>query len=106
MKKIIVILISLLLWKGVIANIIYVGPLKNLKSIRAALLIANKGDTILVATGTYKEGNLIISKQLTLIGDNYPILDGQNKFEVISIMLHPLTDLTHLTHFTHLYYFD
>ena len=85
MKKIIVILISLLLWKGVIANIIYVGPLKNLKSIRAALLIANKGDTILVATGTYKEGNLIISKQLTLIGDNYPILDGQNKFEVISI---------------------
>ena len=85
MRKVIVILISLLIWERSFANIIYVGPLKNVKSIHSAILIANKGDTILVATGTYKEGNLIISKPLTLIGDKYPILDGQNKFEVISI---------------------
>lgn len=67
------------------AHIIYVGPRKKVKSIRSAILMASNGDTILVDAGTYKEGNLIISKQLTLIGDKYPIIDGQNKYEVFSI---------------------
>ncbi|MEI6586602.1 MAG: nitrous oxide reductase family maturation protein NosD [Sediminibacterium sp.] len=85
MKKIIVILLALLFIEKTIAGIIYVGPLQKVKSIRAAIIMANKGDTILVAAGSYKEGNLVIAKQLTIIGDKYPILDGQNKFEVLSI---------------------
>ncbi len=85
MKKAILILMALIFWIEIFANIIYVGPLQKIISIRSAIHIANKGDTILVSSGTYKEGNLIISKQLTLIGKKYPILDGQNKFEVISI---------------------
>jgi len=85
MKKVIVILMTLIFWVDSFGHIIHVGPLYKLKSIRTAIRIANNGDTILVAAGMYKEGNLIISKQLTLIGDKYPIIDGQNKFEVFSI---------------------
>lgn len=32
-----------------------------------------------------EEGNLVINKPLCLIGKNQPILDGQKKFEVVSI---------------------
>ena len=85
MKKVIIILMTFIFWIESFAHIIYVGPTKKVKSIRSALIIANDGDTILVASGSYKEGNLIISKQLTLIGDKYPIIDGQNKYEVFSI---------------------
>ena len=76
---------TLIFWVESFGHIIHVGPLHKVKSIRTAIRIANNGDTILVAAGIYKEGNLIISKQLTLIGDRYPIIDGQNKFEVFSI---------------------
>ena len=85
MKKVIVILMTLIFWVESFGHIIHVGPLHKVKSIRTAIRIANNRDTILVAAGMYKEGNLIISKQLTLIGDKYPIIDGQNKFEVFSI---------------------
>ena len=85
MKKVIVILMTLIFWVESFGHIIHVGPLHKVKSIRTAIRIANNGDTILVAAGIYKEGNLIISKQLTLIGDKYPIIDGQNKYEVFSI---------------------
>ena len=85
MKKVIIILMIFIFWTESFAHIIYVGPRKKVKSIRSAILMASSGDTILVDAGTYKEGNLIISKQLTLIGDKYPIIDGQNKYEVFSI---------------------
>ena len=85
MKKTAIILITLLYWNGLRANIIQVGPGKKITSIKEAIVVANNGDTILVAPGTYKEGNLIVAKQLTLKGVHYPILDGQNKFEVLSI---------------------
>jgi len=85
MKKTAIILITFLYWNGLRANIIQVGPGKKITSIKEAIGIANNGDTILVAPGTYKEGNLIVAKQLTLKGVHYPILDGQNKFEVLSI---------------------
>jgi len=85
MKKVIVILMALIFWVESFGHIIHVGPLHKVKSIRTAIRIANNGDTILVAAGMYKEGNLIISKQLTLIGDKYPIIDGQNKYEIFSI---------------------
>jgi nitrous oxidase accessory protein len=85
MKKTVIILLTLLYWNGILANIILVGPSKNIQTIKQAIALAQNGDTILVTPGTYREGNLIIAKQLTLKGLNYPVLDGQNRFEVLSI---------------------
>jgi nitrous oxidase accessory protein len=39
----------------------------------------------LVAHGIYQEGNIVVDKSLVLIGQNYPILDGQKKYEIVSI---------------------
>ncbi|HNP19796.1 MAG TPA: nitrous oxide reductase family maturation protein NosD [Fulvivirga sp.] len=54
-------------------------------SIKAAIEDSNNGDTILVKSGIYKEGNIIINKKLTLIGYEWPIVDGENDNEIFTI---------------------
>lgn len=67
------------------AAVIEVGSNKSIKSIKKAIALAKVGDTVLVHKGLYKEGNIIINKRIVFIGKNYPILDGQKKFEVLSV---------------------
>ncbi len=67
------------------AKTILVGKNHPLKSIKAAMAQASDGDTIVVQSGIYKEGRILINKQIVLIGKHFPILDGENKSEVISI---------------------
>lgn len=67
------------------AKNVRVGKKSVYKNITAALSIAQNGDTILVEQGIYHEGNLVIGKAITLKGIGYPVLDGDNKFEIISI---------------------
>ncbi len=55
------------------------------KSIKEAISKAKPHDIILIKKGVYKEYNIIIDKPLTLLGENYPIIDGENKGEIISI---------------------
>lgn len=55
------------------------------QSIQKAIDRAVNGDTVLVEAGLYKEGNIIIQKSIVLKGINFPVLDGQNKYEIISI---------------------
>lgn len=62
-----------------------VGENKMFKSIKTALDNAQNGDTIFVHKGVYKEGNIIINKEISLIGINFPVLDGQKKYEILSI---------------------
>lgn len=69
----------------VFAKKIEVGVDRPYKTIKSALLQIHNGDTIYVYEGTYKEGNIIIDKEVKLIGKNFPVLDGQKKFEVLSV---------------------
>ncbi len=62
-----------------------VAPSGSLKSIKEAIQRAEDGDTILVNHGTYREGNIIVTKALVLIGVDYPIVDGEEKHEVFTI---------------------
>ena len=55
-------------------------------SIKEAIAQAKINDTILVKKGTYNEHNLVIDKPLTIIGKNQPIIDGQLKGEIITIV--------------------
>ena len=83
MKKIL--FIMLLFSSFLHAHIIDVGPKKSIKSIKKAIYLAKIGDTIIVHKGTYKEGNIIIDKKVVFIGKDFPILDGQKKYEVLSV---------------------
>ncbi len=54
-------------------------------TIQQALRIAANGDTVLVDAGDYHEKNILINKTIFLIGINHPVLDGDNKYEIISV---------------------
>ena len=54
-------------------------------SIVEAIKIAKDFDTILVKKGTFKEHNIIVNKPLTIIGENYPLVDGEFKGEIFTI---------------------
>lgn len=84
MKRLIVIVFSFLI-STVNAKTIPVGNQFQCKKIKQALKIAVDGDTIVVHSGMYKEGNILINKRIVFLGKNQPILDGQRQFEVLSI---------------------
>ena len=85
MKIIISILVFLLFGFTTYANTIRVGIKQANTSIQMALLNAVRGDTILVEKGIYHEKNIVIKKSIILLGLDLPVLDGENKFEIISI---------------------
>ncbi|MBS1490849.1 MAG: nitrous oxide reductase family maturation protein NosD [Bacteroidetes bacterium] len=58
---------------------------KNITSIQKAIALASSGDTIRVMPGLYREGNLIVKKTLALMGVDYPVLDGENKYEIFTV---------------------
>ncbi|MFZ4770256.1 MAG: nitrous oxide reductase family maturation protein NosD [Ferruginibacter sp.] len=78
-------ILSLFFFYIVSANTILVGPTHACKKITVALNIASAGDTILVEAGVYKEQNLVINKSIVLKGINFPVLDGEKKYQIISI---------------------
>ena len=67
------------------AHVIEVGANKPVKSIKKAISLAKIGDTVLVHKGVYREGNIVIDKRIVFLGEGYPVLDGQKKYEVLSI---------------------
>lgn len=67
------------------ANTIIVGKGKAISSLKLAIKTSKNGDTILLNAGTYKEGTIIIDKSIHLIGVNTPILDGENKNEILTV---------------------
>jgi len=62
-----------------------VGKNQPITSIRKAIELAKEKDTILVQAGIYKEGNIVINKNIILLGQNYPVLDGEKKFEILTV---------------------
>lgn len=84
--RFILLILFLFFFGDLAASTIRVGAGRVYKSIGKAIEIAEEGDTILVDAGHYKEKNLFINiPGLVLKGIGYPVLDGQNKIEIITI---------------------
>src|SRR5829696_4717170 len=67
------------------ANTIRVHKSGKVSSLRKAVELARDGDTILLHEGIYKEGTIVIKKSIRLIGVGNPVLDGENKHEILTI---------------------
>lgn len=87
MKLTLSLLLALLVWTAD-AKVIPVGKALPVSTIRQALALAADGDTIVVSAGTYREGRIMINKEIALIGKGFPVLDGQHRFEVLSVNAH------------------
>jgi len=60
-------------------------------SIKQGVAIASPFDTLLVKKGIYNEVNIVIDKPLTLLGEGNPVIDGENKGEIITIIADNVT---------------
>lgn len=75
----------LLISHNCLSKTIKVGPHQNIKYLADAVAAANNFDTILVDKSIYFAKNFEITKPLVFIGINYPVLDGEGKYQVVSI---------------------
>ncbi|MGB5418281.1 nitrous oxide reductase family maturation protein NosD [Algibacter sp.] len=85
MKKILVFLSVILMANVTIAQKIVVCETCSFSSLKKAISQTKDYDTIIVKKGTYKEHNIIVDKPLTIIGENYPVIDGELKGEIITV---------------------
>jgi len=66
------------------AKIIVAGSNEQVKTLKQAISLAKDNDTIRLMPGVYKEGNIILTKSITLLGHN-AILDGDNQYEILTV---------------------
>ena len=64
---------------------ILVGKNREIKTIQKGVNLAQNGDTVLVDPGIYKEGAIPILKSIVLKGINHPVIDGENKHEILFV---------------------
>jgi nitrous oxidase accessory protein len=70
---------------GVLADTIKVGANQSVHTIKEGIALAKPGDTLIITYGIYREGTISLQNSLTIFGENYPVLDGENKFEILTI---------------------
>jgi len=70
---------------------IVVSPRTSLHSISAAIRIAQPGSVIRVEAGVYREPMIVVDKPLEIIGDGWPVLDGQGSHQIMSVMADDVT---------------
>ncbi len=63
----------------------------EITSIKQGVAIASPFDTLLIKKGIYNEVNIVIDKPLTLLGEGNPVIDGENKGEIITIIADNVT---------------
>lgn len=85
MKQTLTILLVIVFSINTKATTIHIGKAKPYKNIQSALAVALTGDTLLVYPGIYREKNIVINKRINLIGIGFPVIDGEFKYENISI---------------------
>ena len=75
----------LLISATLLADNLTIAPDGSNNGIQEAINRARPHDTIFVKTGWYIECDIEINKPLVLIGENYPVIDGDLKSEIITI---------------------
>ena len=83
--RLLIAILLLFVLTDVSGNTIVVGKNKTITTLRQGIKMAKNGDTILLNTGIYKEGHIIINKSIYLIGIDAPVLDGENKNEILTL---------------------
>src|SRR5689334_22868223 len=67
------------------AKVIEVAPNGRITTIAEAVNSARNGDTIYIRKAIYKVNNVVITKSVTIIGEDYPVLDGEGKYQIFYI---------------------
>lgn len=68
-----------------------VGPGETYRRIADALAAAPPGATVVVKPGTYREGTLVVTRPVTLVGEGFPVLDGGGDHELLTVQADDVT---------------
>lgn len=60
-------------------------------SVKQAVKAAAAGDVVLVDGGVYKEAGIEVTKPLTILGQNNPVIDGNFKGQIITVLADNVT---------------
>ncbi|MDO5972514.1 nitrous oxide reductase family maturation protein NosD [Flavivirga aquimarina] len=91
MKNVLLFFTAVLMAYSTYAQNIEVCSTCAISTLKKGISVAKDYDTILVKKGTYKEHNILVDKPLTIIGESYPVIDGELKGEVITIIADNVT---------------
>lgn len=69
-------------------KILVVGKGQAFQSIKEAIRTAGYGDTVLVKKGFYYLNNAIITQSILLVGEDFPVVHGADKYELLTISGH------------------
>jgi nitrous oxidase accessory protein len=61
------------------------------KNVKDAIIASHQNDTIFIQKGIYREHEILIDKSLTILGLDFPVIDGENKGEIIKIIADGVT---------------
>jgi nitrous oxidase accessory protein len=75
----------------ILAKEIIVSKTGKVTTIRKAIKLAENFDVILIKTGHYAEGNIIVNKMVKIIGEDYPVIDGEGEGEVFTVTVDSVT---------------
>jgi nitrous oxidase accessory protein len=78
-------LVSIFFSANIFASTIHIGNGKKFATVKQGLAIARDGDTLMVHAGEYYEQDIIINKKIYLKGIGKPVLDGDGKYEILTI---------------------
>lgn len=62
-----------------------VGPGEEVTRITEAIERAAPGDTLVIKSGTYREGPIEVDKRLAIVGEGAPVLDGELQHPVLRV---------------------
>lgn len=85
MSKYLVIIFLMLSGNLAFSGSIVVAPDSTQNPLKVAIEKARRFDTIHIKKGLYKTQNIVINKPLTIIGIQHPVLDGENKYEILTV---------------------
>jgi nitrous oxidase accessory protein len=85
MKQFSYIFLLLLACPELFAGTVRVGQQQTYTTITAAIAAAKDGDTVIVEGGRYAEKNITVNRRIYLKGENHPVIDGEKKYEVITV---------------------
>lgn len=63
----------------------------ELQSIKSAIAIAKEHDSIIIQKGNYKEFDILVDKPLKIIGEDFPLIDGEEKGEIFTVISDSVT---------------
>lgn len=79
-------ILLVLLWAGIAhAGVIKVGTGGDVRTIKEAIERARPHDTLFIREGTYLEYDIRITKPLTILGENHPVVDGEFQGEIFTV---------------------